>query len=62
MHEIKYLSTTCTDMKNKIFSPFGWKIISRLKTPYAIQVLYVKSELKEKMRKVAAENAMTGFD
>lgn len=62
MHEIRYLSNTCSEMRKRVYSPLGWKIISRIKTPYPVQVVHLNSELKDKIRKAAAGEVGIGLD
>lgn len=49
-------------MKKRIFSPLGWKIISRIKTPYPVQVICLKSELKDRIKKVSIGEIGLGLD
>lgn len=40
-------------MKKRIYSPLGWKIIGRIKTPYPVKVVCLKSELKDKIKRAS---------
>lgn len=42
-------------MRKTIYSPLGWKFVSRLKTPYPIQIVYAESDFKAKMKKISSE-------
>lgn len=45
-----------------MYGPLGWKFIGRLKTPYPVQVICLKSDLKDKIRKAAASEVGIGLD
>ena len=55
MQDINSLSNTCSGMRKIIYSPIGFKILTKVKTPYPIKVVEVKSEFEKKMKKVAME-------
>lgn len=48
--EINTLSTVCVALRKTVYSPIGWRIISRIKTPYPIEVVYKESDFKAKIK------------
>lgn len=63
MEDINGLSMVCSDLRKKVYSPMGWKIISRLKTVYPLQIVNVKSDLNTRIKRIALENTVeAGLD
>lgn len=53
--EINTLSTVSSHLRKSIYGPIGFKILSRVTSPYPVQIINVKSDFEKKMRKVAME-------
>lgn len=53
--EINVLSTVSSSLRKEIYGPIGFKILSRITSPYPIKTVNKDSDFTRKMKRVAME-------
>lgn len=53
--EINELSNTCKAIRKKIYSPLGLRVLTGLKSPYPITIIYIDSQENLTRKRVSFE-------